>query len=311
MILLAANPYSGTGPNRRRVEAAAAALRALGAPPRVGWGAAERAAALADARAMAGCRAVIAAGGDGTVSQIINELPPGVPLAVLPLGTENLLARALGFAPEPRALARAVVASRTRTVDLGRATAAGRSRLFAVMLGAGFDAAVVHRVAQWRARGPALRRVRRASYLIPIAACMIEYASSRVRLTTEADSAEGAHCVIANVAAYALNLPLTPAATADDGRLDWLMLQRPGRAALLAYCWAVYRGRHLRRADVSAGQATRLSVTSATPTPVQLDGDAWGTTPVEVEIVPRALTVVAPDRDGGPFRGPDVTSAWS
>ncbi len=294
MILLAANPYSGAGPNRRRVDALVRALRALGVATRPVWNAAERAAALADVVAMADCRAVIAAGGDGTVSQVINELPRGVPLAVLPLGTENLLARALGFAADPRALAGAIVAGRTRTIDLGRASADGRSRLFALMLGAGFDAAVVHRVATWRARGSSLRRVRRTSYVLPIAACALHYAYSRLRLATDTEVAEGAHCVIANVAAYALDLKFTPAAAPDDGRLDWLMLERPGLASLLAYCWTAYRGRHLRRADVRAGQAMRLGLTAATPTPVQLDGDAWGTTPVEVEILPRALKLIVP-----------------
>lgn len=295
MVLLAANPYSGSGPNRRRVEALVAALRALGGAPHVVWDPHERAAVLADTVTMARCRAVIVAGGDGTISQVINELPSGVPLAVLPLGTENLLARALGFTSDPLVLASDVVACRTRTIDLGRAIADDRRRLFAVMLGAGFDAAVVHRVATWRMRGPALRRVRRTSYVMPIAACLIDYTYSRVRLATDAATVEGAHCLIANVAAYALKLPLTPAAAADDGRLDWLMLERPGLASLLAYCWTAYRGRHLRRADVSAGQATRLRVTAAAPTPVQLDGDPWGTTPVDVEIVPRALTLVAPN----------------
>ena len=292
MILVTANPYSGAGPNRRRVDALLGALRALGAPATVVWDEAERVAALVDAARTGGCQAVVAAGGDGTVSQVINELPPGVPLAVLPLGNENLLARALGFVADPEALARAVVACRTRTIDLGRATSADRSRLFVLMLGAGFDAAVVHRVASWRARGPALRRIRRTSYLVPIAACVIDYAYSPLRVATDSDAAEGAHCVIANIPAYALDLKFTPAASADDGRLDWLVLERPGLASLLAYCWSAYRGRHLRRADVRAGQATRLRLTAATPTPVQLDGDPWGTTPVEVEIVPRALTLV-------------------
>jgi diacylglycerol kinase family enzyme len=295
MIIVAANPYSGAGPNRRRVDALIDALRTLGASTHVVWDPMERAAALAEAARTRGCQAVVVAGGDGTISQVVNELPSGVPLAVLPLGTENLLARALGFVRDPYALARAVVACRTRTIDLGRATAEGRSRLFALMLGAGFDAAVVHRVATWRARGSALRRVRRASYLVPIAACVIDYAYSPVRLTTEAATTEGAHCVIANVGGYALDLKFTPGAEADDGRLDWLVLQRPGLASLLAYCWTVYRGRHLQRADVRAGQATRLRVTAAMPTPVQLDGDPWGTTPVEVEIVPRALTLVVAD----------------
>ena len=292
MILVAANPYSGAGPNRRRVDALIDALRTLGASTRVVWDPAERAAALSDAARTGGCQAVVVAGGDGTVSQVVNELPCGLPLAVLPLGNENLLARALGFVSDPKALARAVVACRTRTIDLGRATSADRSRLFVLMLGAGFDAAVVHRVATWRARGQALRRVRRTSYLMPIAACVIDYAYSPVRLTTEVTTADGTHCVIANVPGYALDLKFTPAAAADDGRLDWLVLERPGVASLLAYCWTAYRGRHLRRADVRAGQAIRARVTAATPTPVQLDGDPWGTTPVEVEIVPRALTLV-------------------
>lgn len=294
MVLVAANPYSGAGPNRRRVDALLAALRDAGAAPHVVWDASDRAAALADAAAMDGCRAVVAAGGDGTVAQVINELPRGVPLAVLPLGTENLLARALGFTAEPHALTRSLVAGRTRTIDLGRATAPGRSRLFALMLGAGFDAAVVHRVAAWRARGGALRRVRRTSYLMPIAACAVAYSYSPVRVVTDAGTAEGAHCIIANVPAYALGLTLTPAATADDGRLDWLVLERPGLARLLAYCWTAYRGRHLRRDDVRAGQAMRLRLSATTPTPVQLDGDPWGTTPVDVNVVPRALTLVAP-----------------
>jgi diacylglycerol kinase (ATP) len=161
------------------------------------------------------------------------------------------------------------------------------------MIGAGFDAAVVHRTAAWRAAGPALRRVRRASYVAPIVATLIGYVHTRVSLTTEAGTVHGAHCLIANVPGYALDIRLTPAASPDDGRLDWLMLERPGVMPLVTYGWAAYRGRHLVRRDVRAGQATRLRLTAATPTPVQLDGDAWGMTPVEVDVVPRALTVIA------------------
>jgi len=295
MILVAANPFSGSGPNRRRVDALVAALSALGAAPRVVWDARERVAVFADAEAMRGCAAVIAAGGDGTVAQVINELPGGVPLAVLPLGNENLVARALGFGREPAPLARAVVQGRTRTLDLGRATAGGGTRLFAVMLSAGFDAAVVHRVAAWRAADDGLRRIRRASYLAPIAACALGYAHPALRVSADSLTAEGAHCVIANIPAYALDIPLTPAASPEDGRLDWVVLERRGMLPLAGYCWAAVRGRHLRRGDVRAGRAERLSLTAATPAPVQLDGDPWGTTPVTVEVVPRALTVIATD----------------
>ena len=295
MILVAANPFSGAGPNRRRVDALVAVLDGLGAAPRVAWSASERAAIFADAEAMRGCRAVIAAGGDGTVAQVINELPPGVPLAVLPLGNENLVARALGFGREPIALARAVVRGRTRALDLGRATAGSQTRLFALMISVGFDAAVVHRVAAWRVAENGLRRVRRWSYLGPIVACTVQYAHTALTVAADALTAEGAHCMIANIPAYPLGIALTPEASAEDGRLDWIVLERRGMLPLARYCLAALRGRHRRRPDVRAGQATRLTLTAATPVPVQLDGDPWGTTPVAVEVVPRALTVVATD----------------
>lgn len=291
VVVVAANPYSGVGANRRRVEALDVALRALGAAPRLLWDADERAAVLADRSVMRGCRAVIVAGGDGTVTQVINELPPGVPLAILPLGNENLLAGALGFGLDVGTLARAIVAGRTRLVDLGRASGAAGSRLFALMLSAGFDAAVVHRLAAWRGAGSSLRRVRRASYLAPIASCLLAYRHAAIALATEGVTCHGALCVVANFPAYALDLRLTPSAVADDGRLDWLVFQRPGVGPLVRYSWAAYRGRHLARPDVTVGQATRILIGGQAP--VQLDGDAWGTTPVEVTAVPAALTVIA------------------
>ena len=293
MIIVAANPYSGASDNRRRVDALARALAELGEAPRVVWDPRERAAILADGAAMARCRAVVAAGGDGTVAQVINELRPGTPLAVFPAGNENLFAAAFGFADDAAALARALAAGRTRALDLGRASASGRQRLFALMLSAGLDAEVVRRLAAWRASGAALRRVRRVSYVAPLAASLVTYRHPPVRVVAGEIAVGGAYCVVANAPLYALALPLAPGARADDGALDWLVFERSSLTALAAYSWAVWRGRHVVRRDVRTGRATRLSLDAAIPVPVQVDGDPLGTTPVEIEVVPAALTVVA------------------
>ena len=298
MIVVAANPYSGASDNRRRVEALARELAALGEHPCVVWGARERAAMLGDRAAMTGCRAVVAAGGDGTVAQVINELPPGTPLAAFPAGNENLFASAYGFADDPAALARALAAGRTRTLDLGRASGPGRSRLFALMLSAGLDAEVVRRLMAWRTTGSTLRRVRRASYVAPLAASLFTYRHPPVRVVAGEAAASGAYCVVANAPAYALDLPLAPGARADDGALDWVVFERGGFAALARYAWAVWRGRHLARADVRMGRATRLTLDAAAPVPVQADGDPLGTTPVEVDVVPGALTLITSGRGG-------------
>jgi diacylglycerol kinase (ATP) len=294
MIVVAANPYSGAADNRRRVDALARELAALAGPPRVLWDARERAAALGDPAAMAGCRVVVAAGGDGTVAQVINELPSGTPLAVFPAGTENLFAATHGFADDPVALVRALATGRTREIDLGRASVTGRRRLFALMLSAGVDADIVHRLATWRGSRGALRRVRRASYVAPIAASLATYRHPPVRVRAGDTAASGAYCIIANAPAYALDLALSPDARADDGALDWLVFERGGLVALAAFSWAVWRGRHRARGDVRTGRATRLTLDASTPVPVQVDGDPFGTTPVEVEVMPGALTLIAP-----------------
>jgi len=295
-ILVAANPYSGARDNRARIHALAAALEWDGAEVRILWEPATRAAALGDARVLGSCECVVAAGGDGTAAQVINELASRVPLGLLPLGNENVLAKALGFRDDPDALARAVAAGRTRTIDLGRATAPGgaHARLFALMLSVGFDAEVVHRVARWRAVGATLRRVRRASYLPRIVGALAGYAHVPVELDAGGVSQRAAHCVVANVPAWALGLRLAPRALPDDGRLDWVAFTRPGRIALARYAWAVWRGHHSARRDVATGRAARLVITALRPVPVQVDGDPWGLTPVEVDTLPGALTVLAP-----------------
>jgi diacylglycerol kinase family enzyme len=74
--------------------------------------------------------------------------------------------------------------------------------------------------------------------------------------------------------------------------LDWLAFERRGLPARAGYAWAVARARHHALAHVRSRRARRLTLTSAAPVPVQLDGDPWGFMPAEVEVLPAALRVV-------------------
>lgn len=293
-VIVAANPYSGRGPTLQRVDMLTAALRARNLDVRVVWEPAERAAALATAAPGA---TVVAVGGDGTVAAVINELAPGTTLAVLPAGSENLFARALGFPDDPIALAGGVAAGVTCTVDLGRATTTvggrTRTRLFSLMLSAGFDADVVHRVARWRTDGPTLKRVGRRSYVQPLARALLAYRHPAMTVSVDEGAVEAAWCLVSNVPAYALGLRLTAGARPDDGRLDWVVFQRAGVSALARYAWAARRGRLGSCAGARAGTAARMRIDSATPVPVQVDGDAWGVTPVDIETLPGALRVIS------------------
>jgi len=292
VIVVAANPYRGAARPRARVDALVAALRATGATVRVVWEADERAALLGDPGAMADVRCVVAAGGDGTVAAVINELTSDVPLAVLPTGNENLFARALGLDVAPVRLARAIGLGTRHRLDLGRAHTSVGTRRFGLMLSAGFDADVIHRIARLRASGGALRRVGRASYVRPLGAALWTYSHAPVSVTADGVTVAGAYCMIGNLPDYAMALKLTPAARADDGLLDWVAFERGGVSALARYAWAVVRACHGRLSHVRSGRARRFTLTSAVPVPVQLDGEAAGFTPVEVEVLPAALMVV-------------------
>jgi len=293
-VIVAANPYSGRGPTVERVHMLTAALRARNLEARVVWEPAERAAALAT---VPPATTVVAVGGDGTVAAVINELAPGATLAAFPAGTENLFARALGFPDDPVALATGVAAGVTYTVDLGRATrregGTTCTRLFSLMLSAGFDADIVHRLARWRADGPRLRRVTRRSYLRPAVAALLTYRHPALSVSVDDRSLTAAWCLVSNVGAYALGLCLTAGSRHDDGRLDWAVVERAGVPALARYAWAARSGRLRSCAAARAGTARRVRIDGATPVPVQVDGDPWGVTPVDVDAVPAALRVIS------------------
>lgn len=287
-VIIAANPYSGFGPTRRRVAELAAVLEDFSLRPRVIWDRAERAAILSDAQLAVDCRCVVAAGGDGTVADVINEMRSAVPFAALPSGNENLFAREFRFPRDGRALAQAIVAARTRRIDLGRAG----NRLFSLMLSVGFDAAVVHEVVAWRGNGPTLRRVNRLSYGKPIAHVLRTYRYGSVQLEADGQCVSGTHAFVFNLPQYGFQFPFAPGAQGDDGWLDWLVFGRPGLRAMLGYAWSVLRHKHLSRADVPHGRARQVRISAPEPMPVQVDGEAAGFTPIETELVPRTLPVL-------------------
>jgi diacylglycerol kinase family enzyme len=97
-----------------------------------------------------------------------------------------------------------------------------------------------------------------------------------------------------NLPSYACALPVAADARPDDGLLDWIVLERPGRLALARYALAVLRSAHRGRPDVRHGRARHLRITGGPLAPVQLDGDPAGFTPIEIEVLADALAVIVP-----------------
>ncbi len=314
LVVVLRNPLSGSARNRWAVRELVGELRRLGLRVRL-FSSRERLQGFVRRTPSERLRCVVAAGGDGTVNDLLNRLP-GVPLAVLPLGTENLLARHFRLPLDGRSAARVVAAGRKTTLDVWQAN----GRRFLLMASVGFDAEVVHRVHR-RRTGP----VSKATYVGPILRAARQYEFPELELTVLDGSAGGGsasdphggaavssefggssagrsrgvwrarHVVLSNLPVYALGLKFSPDCRGDDGRLDACLFDRAGWWAAATYGWDVWRGRHVQRPDVQQLRLTACRIDCpAGRVPVQVDGDPCGFTPVEIVAAPEALQLVCP-----------------
>lgn len=295
-VLITANPFSGKGKNRERVAALAAALAGHGIESESVWSPADRLAMLQAPDVHERYRCLVSAGGDGSIAAAVNDLrsggdPARLPIAMLPVGNENLFAIAFHHDRGTTALADAIARMQTRTVDAGDAG----GRLFTLMASAGFDSEVVRRVDDWRVpavEGAPLKRVSRVSYAPKIVGAVAGYRYPQVTLEADGQTVGGAHAFVFNIGQYGGGLGLAPHADPADGLLDWVVFEKPGMVALASYGLSVLRGKHLDRKDVHHGRSAHISLTAQGPVPVQADGDPAGTTPMEITALPGMLRVI-------------------
>ena len=290
-VVILANPRAGAGSSRAHVEELLAGLRGRALEPVVCWDRDEFSDAVRR-EAGASLRCVVSAGGDGTLVETLNRAP-GQPVALLPVGTENLVARFLKVDRSGEKLAEIIAAGAYRRLDLARAQlgGTGMSRVFCLMAGAGFDADVVHRLHR-RRHG----HIDKASYVWPIIQALRRYAYPLMDVE-DLDSGErfrGAQVFVFNLPQYAAGLPLAPEARGNDGWLNLCVFERPGLANLFRYVTSVLRGRRDKIRDFHHRFVRRVRLSAAQPVRLQTDGDPAGSLPVTIDVIPAALTLVVP-----------------
>ena len=290
-VAIQRNPSSGSGLRRAQLLELVAGLRREGLVPRLFSKRELLARRLEDLGRRENLVCVVAAGGDGTVDDLINR-HPGVPMAVLPLGTENLLARYLQIPCSGRALARIIAAGTTRKIDVCEVG----GRRFVIMASLGLDAAIVHQTHS-RRRG----HITKLNYVQPICDSLRTYAYPEVRLYLDGVSTaiSGALAVLVNLPVYALGLRVATTARGDDGLMDVRVFQQSSAYHMIRYFCSVATGVHERLSDVRSARAAHVRIESDVPVPIQVDGDPAGWTPAEVRVIPAALEVFAPPPEFG------------
>lgn len=231
---------------------------------------------------------VVAAGGDGTINEVVQGLVGSqTALGVIPVGTVNVWAQEIGLPRSPEMLAALLAAGPRRTVDLGLAG----DRYFLLMAGIGLDAAIVAGVDIGLKR-----RVGRWAY----AASVIRQAAGargdlvRVELDGVVEQHRLFMLVVGNTRRYAGYFQITPEAQVDDGLLDICIVPGNRFATSLPQVAAVLTGLDPLRKRLIYRRARKITVTAERALHLQVDGDVAGFSPVTIECVHRALTVVLP-----------------
>jgi diacylglycerol kinase (ATP) len=240
-------------------------------------------------------KVLLAMGGDGTLQTLVNvAYASDVVLGILPTGGGNDFAAALGLPGDALAAARAIVDGSVRWTDLARAqTADGRVRLYCGGGGVGLDAVAARYATEvyGRVRG-------RLRYMLAALSALRNYSALTVRaeFPGSGNAAVEKRVLVAaalNTPTYGAGLRLAPAARIDDGLLDVVLVEdlRAHEVASVVFHWGL-RG-ELRTRKLVRWVAPRVRLTADQPCLFHGDGEILGPAPVEIEVVSRAVRVLA------------------
>jgi len=287
-VRVIANPIAGGGQGKAVAEDLCRALESQGLPHELVI--TRRA---GDARSQAGkpgADYIVAVGGDGSVNEVANGLKgTEACLAILPLGTANVVARELQIRRDPERLARFIAEEKTRVIDV----AVTDGRQFMLGAGAGFDGAIVARVHENRGK-----RLGFHSYVRPVFHVLKTYAFPPIRVKVDGETVcEDAHYAIVGNCRYSAGIfRFTPKARLDDGLLDVCLFRNLTMMRMARLALASWRPRFAERKDVfyTAGREVAFESADGAEVPLQIDGDPAGALPATFRAEPAALRVVAP-----------------
>ncbi|NUW41777.1 diacylglycerol/lipid kinase family protein [Nonomuraea rhodomycinica] len=235
--------------------------------------------------------ALVAFGGDGLVHLAVQAVTgTDVPLGIIPVGTGNDVAAALGVpCGDPMAAARTVLRMRTRPVDVARAVTGQGEELFASVLCCGFDARVNERAN--RLTWPSGR----ARYVRAVVEELRAFRPVPFRVTLDGEEVlerDAVLVAVGNTRSYGGGMRICPDARPDDGLLDVVVAGALGVGEFLRVFPGVYRGTHVAHPSVTVRRARHVRL-EADGVPVYADGERLGSGPVTCAAVPGELQVIA------------------
>ena len=244
---------------------------------------------VAELAGQRGADAVIAAGGDGTFRAVATgAADTELPVGFIPLGTGNILAYEIGIQKRAAELARGLLENPAIPVRGGLVNGAA----FFLMVGAGFDAAIVHGL-NYKTK----RLIARAAYTSPFVKTILR-GSDMFDVEVDGRAFEASWVIVTRASHYGGSFVLTRETQLGASGMIAVVFESQSRAALLVAATALGLGRLVNPATRPRGvtvlQASRVLIGKNTKAPVQVDGDESGTTPVDILAAGPVVRVIVP-----------------
>ena len=256
--------------------------------------------ALAADAVAGGATRLVVVGGDGSVNEVVNGIADvhEVELAVIPRGTGWDFVRTFDIPRDLDAAVDVALTGSVREIDLGAVTyrtwgGEDARSVFANVASAGISGAIAQRANESsKALGG------KVSYYWATLAVFVGWQTGEMRVTVDGESRNGKmiDAVVCNGRYLGGGMMMCPEAEPDDGVFDVLLIGDVTKRDLLLVLPKTYKGNHLPHPRLELLRGKVVTVESAEPLPIELDGEQPGTTPARFEVLPRALRLRVPAR---------------
>jgi diacylglycerol kinase (ATP) len=244
-----------------------------------------------------GYDAVVAAGGDGTISEVVNGLiqanpeAPTVPFGIVPIGSANDFSKMVGLPGDIETAVRVIAAGHTRPIDVGQIQLPDRVHYFNNNSAVAMEPMITLEHIKIQRISGELR------YYVALLKGIIKMKAWQMRLTWDDGSYEGPTYLLS-----LCNSPRTggfmmaPGALVDDGRFDFVLAPEVSKGTVVAILLRLLKGTHIEHPKVTFKRTAHLTIESRPGTPIHADGEILGTavSPIIYQVLPGKLRLLSP-----------------
>jgi diacylglycerol kinase (ATP) len=235
---------------------------------------------------------IIAAGGDGTINEVINGIAESkATLVIIPFGSTNVLASELGIPNDPKKAAELITKGKKIKMDLGLAKTGKESKYFSMMLDVGPFAQVI------KDTTPEFKkRWGKFAYPLRLIKLLLRYKWHKIYVRHKVEST-GYFVIMANIKYYGGEYEIADKANIRDGLLDLVIINRKNPWDILMLIFSFTSGKLNKFLKKEYFQTKAAEIYSHNNMQIQVDGEVLGMAPVKVQIIPKALNVIAPSKN--------------